>query len=130
MKKWRSATSFLSIQRERGPVFVNCVRTIDRLLLGLKGTMSEAELHVLKQRMHGGKLSKARRGELAFPVPTGYVRRPSGEVVFDPDEEVQQVVALVFRKFEELRTLNSLLRYLVRNGVKLRRPRPRGRGQG
>ena len=91
----------------------------DRLLLGLKGTMSEAELHMLKQRMHGGKLSKARRGELAFPVPTGYVRRPSGEVVFDPDEEVQQVVALVFRKFEELRTLNSLLRYLVRNGVKL-----------
>jgi DNA invertase Pin-like site-specific DNA recombinase len=91
----------------------------DRLLLGLKGTMSEAELHVLKQRMHGGKLSKARRGELAFLVPTGYVRRPSGEVVFDPDEEVQQVVALVFRKFEELGTLNALLRYLVRNRVKL-----------
>lgn len=91
----------------------------DRLLLGLKGTMSEAELHVLKQRMHGGKLAKARRGELSFPVPTGYVRRPSGEVVFDPDEEVQQVVALVFRKFEELGTLNALLRYLVGNGVKL-----------
>ena len=50
----------------------------DRLLLGLKGTMSEAELHILKQRMHQGKLGKARRGELAFPVPTGYVRRPSG----------------------------------------------------
>ena len=79
----------------------------DRLLLGLKGTMSEAELHVLKQRMHGGKLAKARRGELSFPVPTGYVRLPSGEVVFDPDEEVQQVVAFVFRKFEELGTLNA-----------------------
>jgi DNA invertase Pin-like site-specific DNA recombinase len=71
----------------------------DRLLLGLKGTMSEAELHVLKQRMQQGKLNKARRGELNFPVPTGYVRRPSGEVVFDPDEEVQRVVRLIFRKF-------------------------------
>lgn len=81
--------------------------------------MSEAELHVIKQRMHQGKLSKARRGELAFPVPIGYVRRPSGEVVFDPDEEVQQVVALVFRKFEELGTVRGVLRYLVGNGVKL-----------
>jgi DNA invertase Pin-like site-specific DNA recombinase len=56
----------------------------DRLLLGLKGTMSEAELHILKQRMYQGRLNKARRGELAIPVPTGYVRRPSGEVAFDP----------------------------------------------
>lgn len=91
----------------------------DRLLLGLKGTMSEAELHILKQRLHQGKVNKARRGELTFPVPLGYVRRPSGEVVFDPDEEVQQVVCLVFKKFEELGTLNAVLRYLVRNGVKL-----------
>lgn len=91
----------------------------DRLLLGLKGTMSEAELHILKQRLHQGKVNKARRGELTFPVPIGYVRRPSGEVVFDPDEEVQQVVHLIFEKFEELTTLNAVLRYLVRNGVKL-----------
>ena len=49
----------------------------DRLLLGLKGTMSEAELHLLKQRMLAGKQAKARRGELAIPLPTGYVRRPS-----------------------------------------------------
>jgi DNA invertase Pin-like site-specific DNA recombinase len=66
----------------------------DRLLLGLKGTMSEAELHIIKQRMHQGKLSKAQRGELAFAVPIGYIRRPSGEVIFDPDEEVQQIVSL------------------------------------
>jgi len=99
--------------------FVICNRTIDRLLLGLKGTMSEAELHILKQRLHQGKVNKARRGELTFPVPLGYVRRPSGEVVFDPDEEVQQVVCLIFKKFEELTTLNALLRYLVQNGVKL-----------
>jgi DNA invertase Pin-like site-specific DNA recombinase len=84
----------------------------DRLLLGLKGTMSEAELHILKQRMQQGRLSKARRGELALPLPTGYMRRASGEVTFDPDEQVQHVVRLIFRKFEELGTLNAVLQYL------------------
>src|SRR5205814_8972439 len=74
----------------------------DRLLLGLKGTMSEAELHILKQRMHQGRLNKARRGELAVHLPTGYVRRPSGEVVFDPDEQVQHVIRLILRTFDEL----------------------------
>jgi DNA invertase Pin-like site-specific DNA recombinase len=91
----------------------------DRLLLGLKGTLSEAELHVLKQRMHQGKLNKARRGELALRLPIGYGRRPSGEAVFDPDAQVQQVVRLVFRKFEELGTLNAVLRYLVTHDIRL-----------
>lgn len=91
----------------------------DRLLLGLKGTMSEAELHILKQRMVQGKLNKARRGELNFALPSGYVRRPSGEVTFDPDEQVQQVVKLIFRKFEELGTLNAVLRYLVKHDIQL-----------
>jgi DNA invertase Pin-like site-specific DNA recombinase len=91
----------------------------DRLLLGLKGTMSEAELHILKQRLHQGKVNKARRGELSLPVPIGYIRRPSSEVVFDPDEEVQQVVWLIFKKFEELGTLNAVLRYLVANDIRL-----------
>jgi DNA invertase Pin-like site-specific DNA recombinase len=91
----------------------------DRLLLGLKGTMSEAELHVLRQRLQQGRLSKARRGELTIPVPTGYVRQPSGEVVFDPDEQVQHVVRLIFHQFEELGTLNAVLRYLVRHDVRL-----------
>ncbi len=91
----------------------------DRLLLGLKGTMSEAELHILKQRMYQGKLNKARRGESAFSLPTGYVRCPSGEVVLDSDEQVQQVVRLIFRKFEELGTLNAVLRYLVKHNIQL-----------
>ncbi len=56
----------------------------DRLLLGLKGTMSEAELHILMARMQAGRLAKARRGELALALPMGYLRRPSGEVVLDP----------------------------------------------
>jgi DNA invertase Pin-like site-specific DNA recombinase len=91
----------------------------DRLLLGLKGTMSEAELHILKQRMLQGRLNKARRGELVVHLPTGYVRRPSGEVTFDPDEQVQHVVQLIFRKFEELGTLNAVLQYLVRHHIQL-----------
>lgn len=91
----------------------------DRLLLGLKGTMSEAELHILKQRMVQGKLNKAKRGELGFSVPIGYVRRPSGEIQFDPDEQVQQVVKLIFRKFEALGTLNAVLRYLVKHHIQV-----------
>jgi DNA invertase Pin-like site-specific DNA recombinase len=91
----------------------------DRLLLGLKGTMSEAELHILKQRMVQGKRNKAQRGELGFHVPIGYLRRPSGEVRFDPDEQVQQVVKLIFRKFEELSTLNAVLRYLVSHQIQI-----------
>src|SRR6266508_2957505 len=91
----------------------------DRLLLGLKGTMSEAELHLLKQRMLAGKQAKARRGELAIPLPTGYVRRPSGEAVLDPDEQVQTVVRLIFAKFAEFGTLHAVLRWLVDHGVEL-----------
>lgn len=91
----------------------------DRLLLGLKGTMSEAELHILKQRMNQGRLNKARRGELEFFLPMGYLRRPSGEVTLDPDEQVQTVVRLIFRKFEELGTMNAVLQYLVKNNVQL-----------
>ena len=68
----------------------------------LKGTMSEAELHLIKQRMNQGKLNKAKRGELHFDLPTGYIRQPSGEVTLDPDEQVQSVIHLLFRKFNEV----------------------------
>ncbi len=91
----------------------------DRLLLGLKGTMSEAELYLIRQRMLSGKLAKAARGELAVPLPIGYVRRPSGEVAFDPDEQAQHVVRLVFGTFRRLGTLNGVLRYLVDQEVQL-----------
>jgi DNA invertase Pin-like site-specific DNA recombinase len=60
----------------------------DRRLLGLKETMSEAELHILKARMLEGRRAKARRGELGKPVPMGYLRYPSSEIVFDPDEPI------------------------------------------
>ncbi len=91
----------------------------DRLLLGLKGTMSEAELHILKQRMHQGRLSKAQRGELQFALPIGYIWSPTGEIQFDPDEQVQQVVRLIFRTFEDLGTLGGLVRYLARHQIQL-----------
>ena len=91
----------------------------DRLLLGLKGTMSEAELHILKQRLVRGKRNKAKRGELGFSVPIGYIRRPSGEIILDPDEQAQAVVKLIFRKFEELGTLNAVLRYLVKHRIQV-----------
>lgn len=91
----------------------------DRLLLGLKGTLSEAELHVLRQRLQQGRLNKARRGELLSVLPTGYVRRGSTGVGFDPDEQVQHVVRVIFGKFEELGTINAVLRYLVKHHIEL-----------
>lgn len=99
----------------------------DRLLLGLKGTMSEAELHILRQRLLHGKLHKARRGELGVPVPTGYLRHPSGEVTVDPDEEVQLAVRVVFEEFSRIGTIHGVLRSVVAQGVRIgvrRRVRP------
>jgi len=72
----------------------------DRLLLGLKGTMSEAELHLLAGRLQGAKLAAAQRGELRFPLPVGYVYDDDGRTVIDPDEEVRTAVADVFASFE------------------------------
>jgi DNA invertase Pin-like site-specific DNA recombinase len=91
----------------------------DRLLLGLKGTLSEAELHVLRQRMNEGRLNKARRAELFNHPPTGYIRDSSGRMIIDPDQQAQSAVKLIFEKFDELSTLNALLRYLVGNQIRL-----------
>jgi DNA invertase Pin-like site-specific DNA recombinase len=71
----------------------------DRLLLGLKGTMSEAELHVLKARLRGGILSRARRGELKQMVPVGFVHDVQDRVILDPDAQVQAAVRLFFDTF-------------------------------
>jgi DNA invertase Pin-like site-specific DNA recombinase len=102
----------------------------DRLLLGLKGTISEAELHLIKQRMWTGRLAKARRGELAVPLPSGFIRRPSGEVALDPDEQVQAVVRLIFELFNRLGTVNAVLCFLADNhiqiGIRLREGPERG----
>ena len=96
----------------------------DRLLLGLKGTMSEAELHILKSRLQMGMWNKAERGDIINHPPVGYIRSLSarngeGDFVIDPDEQVQSVVRLVFDTFARRGSVNSLLRWLVKHDVKL-----------
>src|SRR5512133_2479420 len=71
----------------------------DRLLLGLKGTMSEAELHVIRARLQGGMLNKARRGELKSPLPVGFAYDAEDHVVLDPDKQVQQSIRFFFETF-------------------------------
>jgi len=99
----------------------------DRLLLGLKGTMSEAELHILRQRLQQGALHKARRGELVNQVPSGYVRDATGQVTLDPDEQVRSVIRLIFDLFERLQSAAGVLRYLVEHGIQLPVRLPGGR---
>ena len=91
----------------------------DRLLLGLKGIMSEAELHFLHARMHEGRLSKARRGELFNHASIGYVRERGSGLTLDPDEQAQEVVRLVFDQFDRQGSLHGLLRYLVYHAIRL-----------
>lgn len=81
--------------------------------------MSEAELHILKQRMLQGARQKAQRGELVIGVPIGYVRDRSGQVTLDPDEQVQAVVQWIFRQFERIGTISSVLRLMVKQQILL-----------
>ena len=83
----------------------------DRLLLGLKGTMSEAELHVMSARLRGGLLNKARRGELACILPVGLVYDEAGRVVLDPNQEIQQAVRLLFETFLRTGVARQVVRY-------------------
>src|SRR4051794_32074807 len=80
--------------------------------------------------MAAGRLAKAGRGELAVPLPAGYARRPSGEVALDPDEQVQAVIRLVFRLFEELGTVHAVLRFLVEHQVQIGMRERSGPGKG
>ena len=89
----------------------------DRLLLGLKGTMSEAELHILKARMRGGQLNKARRGELEICPPVGLMYRPDGILDLDPDVEVQNALRLVFDTFERLGSATRTVKFFLDEGL-------------
>src|SRR6516164_6807077 len=93
----------------------------DRLLLGLKGTMSEAELHFLKARMRGGMLNKARRGELEMRPPIGLVYLSDGSIGIDPDREVQSAVRLVFDTFERTGSAMGTVRYFRQEGLRFPR---------
>ena len=91
----------------------------DRLLLGLSGIMSEAELHQIKIRLHQGERQKAARGELRMPLPAGLIHNRDGSVTFNPDEKVQERLRLVFAKFRELRSAKAVVRYLRRSNLLL-----------
>jgi len=93
----------------------------DGLLLGLKGTMAQAELHFLRARLQGGKLNKARRGELHFPLPVGFCYDEQGRIVPDPNEEVRGAVALVFELFRQTGSAFGVCQSFVRQ--KLRFPK-------
>ena len=102
----------------------------DRLLLGLKGTMSEAELHVLKARLQGGIRNKARRGELKMPLPVGLVYDPLERVVLDPDSQVQNSLRILFDTFARTGSAMATLRYFRENQLQFpQRPRS-GPGKG
>jgi DNA invertase Pin-like site-specific DNA recombinase len=91
----------------------------DRLLLGLRGMMNEAELYILKGRMHEGRRNKAKRAELLNHPPMGYVRGADRDYHLDPDEQARRVVQLIFDVFEQQGSLHGLLRYLVAHDIRL-----------
>jgi DNA invertase Pin-like site-specific DNA recombinase len=102
----------------------------DRLLLGLKGTMSEAELHFLKARMRGGMINKARRGELEMRPPVGLVYRDDGVLILDPDAEVQAAIRLVFETFERAGSAMQTVKLFDEQGLRFPRRIRKGVDKG
>lgn len=91
----------------------------DRLLLGMKGTISEFELVTMRNRLDRGRLNKARRGEMFHAAPFGYVILPNDHIAFDPDEQAQSVVRLIFAKFDELGSVYATFHYLIQHDIQL-----------
>jgi len=102
----------------------------DHLLLGLKGQMSEVELHLLRSRMRGALLNKARRGELSIPLPVGLAYTPDGRVVLDPDIRVQESVRAVFEMFGRTGAAYATLRAIEQQGIRLPHRIRTGRRKG
>jgi DNA invertase Pin-like site-specific DNA recombinase len=90
----------------------------DGLLLGIKGTMAQAELHFLRGRLLGGKLNKAKKGELRFPLPVGFCHDDEGHIVCDPDAEVRGAVQSVFRLFRETGSPYAVVQRFVQSGLR------------
>jgi hypothetical protein len=93
--------------------------TNDRLLLGLKGTISEFELVTMRNRLERGRLHKAQRGALFHHVPWGYVKLSPDRVEMDPDEQVRAVIRLIFDKYDEIGTVWGVFHYLVRHNIRV-----------
>ena len=102
----------------------------DRLLLGLKGTMSEAELHVLRARLLGGQRAKASRGELEMRLPVGFVYDSVGKVVLDPDQQVQDTLRKFFDTFRQTGSATATVRSLRQQGLLFPRRMPTGPNKG
>lgn len=93
----------------------------DRLLLGLKGTMSEAELHIMRARLRGGLINKARRGELHSILPIGFVCDTEERIVLDPDQGVQQAIRLLFDTFLRLGVARQVVKHFHDQGLQFPR---------
>jgi DNA invertase Pin-like site-specific DNA recombinase len=93
----------------------------DRLLLGLKGTMSEAELHVLRARLQGGIRNKAQRGELFVRPPMGFIYEPEGKLVLDPDQQVQKSVRMLFEAFRRTASATAVVKFFAEQALKFPR---------
>ena len=102
----------------------------DRLLLGLKGTMSEAELHVLKARLQGGILNKARRGELQSSLPVGFIYSPTNQPVLDPDQQVQESLRFFFDSFHRTGSATATIKAFHQQGVLFPRRLKKGPHKG
>lgn len=89
----------------------------DRLLLGLKGAMSEAELHVLKARLRGGVLNKVKRGEYQCTLPTGFVYDEAGDVVFDPDSQIRETISHFFQTFARVGSACQTVKVFRKEGI-------------
>jgi DNA invertase Pin-like site-specific DNA recombinase len=102
----------------------------DRLVLGLKGTMSEAELHVLRARLQGGIRNKARRGELRMPLPIGLAYDGQSKVILDPDRQVQQAVHTFFQVYQRQGTAFAVMRHFLTNDLSFPRRLRQGVNKG
>ena len=98
----------------------------DRLLLGLKGSLNEYELDLLRQRSVEARREKARRGELLQAAPVGYIKTEDQRLEKDPDLRVQQAILLVFRKFTELGTVRQTLMWFLEHGLQVPTRNARG----
>ena len=102
----------------------------DRLLLGLKGTMSEAELHIIRARLVGGLFAKAKRGELKFRLPVGFIYDPMDHIIFDPDQQIQASINLFFDIFKRVQSATGIVRYFRQHTIKFPRKLHKGVHKG
>ena len=102
----------------------------DRLLLGLKGTMSEAELHIIRARLVGGLFAKAKRGELKCRLPVGFIHDHMDHIIFDPDKQIQASINLFFDIFKRVQSATGIVRYFRQHTIKFPRKLHKGVHKG